>query len=216
MMAATRIQNTVVRRLVIGLCFLAWLSVAYARLYRGAHHTTDILGGVFNGLACALLAWNYLRRSPEGARNGTRAPSAPARPLRPARSGRARRSRSEGREARRDQGQKERPERLLVERLQCAVEALGLLRVRPPRGDEEEEADDQQRHALGDVADPTGVDRPAARVLTQVAEELLRPALVDVVAGDAEDDQTHETHEEAAPGFSMRVAVKSSVCCSLD
>lgn len=72
LMAATRIQNTVVRRLVIGLCVLAWLSVAYARLYRGAHHTTDILWGVFNGLACALLAWNYLRRSPDGAPDSVR------------------------------------------------------------------------------------------------------------------------------------------------
>ena len=62
LMAATRIQNTLVRRLVVALCVVAWLSVSYARLYRGAHHTTDILVGVVNGVTCALLAWNYLRR----------------------------------------------------------------------------------------------------------------------------------------------------------
>ena len=59
-------QMALVRRLVIALCVLAWLSVAYARLYRGAHHTTDVLFGVVNGVACAVLAWGYLRRG-EGA-----------------------------------------------------------------------------------------------------------------------------------------------------
>ncbi len=38
------------------------LAVSFARLYRGAHHVTDILVGLANGLACALLAWGYLRR----------------------------------------------------------------------------------------------------------------------------------------------------------
>lgn len=59
---ATRIENTVVRRVVIVLCVLAPLSVAYARLYRGAHHPSDIAWGIVNGLVCALLAWTYLRR----------------------------------------------------------------------------------------------------------------------------------------------------------
>lgn len=61
---ATRIGNVVVRRVVIVLCILAPLLVAYARLYRGAHHPTDILWGLINGVVCALLAWNYLRREP--------------------------------------------------------------------------------------------------------------------------------------------------------
>jgi membrane-associated phospholipid phosphatase len=76
---ATRIQNVVVRRLVIVVCILAPLLVSYARLYRGAHHISDILIGMLNGLLCALLAWNYLRREPasgtassgSGARDGS-------------------------------------------------------------------------------------------------------------------------------------------------
>jgi undecaprenyl-diphosphatase len=61
---ATRISNVVVRRVVIVLCILAPLMVSYARLYRGAHHPTDIAWGIINGVVCALLAWNYLRREP--------------------------------------------------------------------------------------------------------------------------------------------------------
>ena len=63
---ATRISNVVVRRVVIVLCILAPLLVSYARLYRGAHHVSDIVVGLLNGLLCALLAWNYLRREPAG------------------------------------------------------------------------------------------------------------------------------------------------------
>jgi len=61
---ATRISNVVVRRVVITLCIIAPLLVSFARLYRGAHHISDIVVGILNGLLCALLAWNYLRREP--------------------------------------------------------------------------------------------------------------------------------------------------------
>ncbi len=61
---ATRISNVVVRRVVIVLCIIAPLLVSYARLYRGAHHVSDIVVGMLNGVLCALLAWNYLRREP--------------------------------------------------------------------------------------------------------------------------------------------------------
>lgn len=61
---ATRISNVVVRRVVIVLCILAPLLVSYARLYRGAHHLSDVVVGLLNGVLCALLAWNYLRREP--------------------------------------------------------------------------------------------------------------------------------------------------------
>lgn len=64
---ATRIGNVAVRRVVIVLCILAPLLVSYARTYRGAHHPSDIAWGIVNGLVCALLAWNYLRREPDGA-----------------------------------------------------------------------------------------------------------------------------------------------------
>ena len=63
---ATRISNVVARRVVITLCILAPLLVSIARLYRGAHHISDIVVGILNGLLCALLAWNYLRRDPAG------------------------------------------------------------------------------------------------------------------------------------------------------
>jgi len=63
---ATRISNVVVRRVVITLCIIAPLLVSFARLYRGAHHISDIVVGILNGLLCALLAWNYLRRDPAG------------------------------------------------------------------------------------------------------------------------------------------------------
>jgi undecaprenyl-diphosphatase len=36
--------------------------VAYARLYRGMHHLSDVLVGFLNGIVRAVLAWNYLRR----------------------------------------------------------------------------------------------------------------------------------------------------------
>lgn len=58
----TRIQNLLVRRVLITLCVLVPLAVSYARLYRGAHHLTDVLVGLANGVVCALLAWRYLRR----------------------------------------------------------------------------------------------------------------------------------------------------------
>jgi membrane-associated phospholipid phosphatase len=59
---ATRIDNPIVRRLAIAWCVLAPALVAWARLYRGAHHVTDIAFGILNGLVCAVLAWLYLRR----------------------------------------------------------------------------------------------------------------------------------------------------------
>lgn len=61
---STRIENVVVRRVAIVLCVTAPLLVTYARLYRGAHHPTDVAWGLVNGVVCALLAWNYLRREP--------------------------------------------------------------------------------------------------------------------------------------------------------
>ena len=68
---ATRISNVVVRRVVIVLCIVAPLLVSYARLYRGAHHVSDIVVGMLNGVLCALLAWNYLRREPASATAST-------------------------------------------------------------------------------------------------------------------------------------------------
>ena len=49
-------------------CVIVPLLVGYARLYRGMHHLVDILVGMVNGIVCALLAWNYLRRRTSGDR----------------------------------------------------------------------------------------------------------------------------------------------------
>ena len=59
---ATRIDNPLLRRLAITWCVLAPALVTGARLYRGAHHVTDVLFGILNGVVCAVLAWLYLRR----------------------------------------------------------------------------------------------------------------------------------------------------------
>jgi len=59
---AQRIETVWLRRLVTVVCAVIPLLVGYARLYRGMHHLVDILVGLVNGVVCALLAWNYLRR----------------------------------------------------------------------------------------------------------------------------------------------------------
>jgi undecaprenyl-diphosphatase len=64
---AQRIERAWLRRLVTVVCAVVPLLVGYARLYRGMHHLVDILVGMVNGIVCALLAWNYLRRRTSGA-----------------------------------------------------------------------------------------------------------------------------------------------------
>jgi len=53
---ATTIERAWLRRAVIGACSLIPVLVAYARLYRGMHHLSDVVVGAINGLACAGLA----------------------------------------------------------------------------------------------------------------------------------------------------------------
>jgi len=61
LLAAERIERDWLRRLVIGLCVLVPLLVSSARLYRGAHHLSDVLVGILNGLCCAFLAYGWYR-----------------------------------------------------------------------------------------------------------------------------------------------------------
>lgn len=75
---AARLENAWARRILVPLCVLAPLLVAFARIYRGAHHPTDVLWGVINGLVCAVLAWLYLRRDPSKASSTQDAASARA------------------------------------------------------------------------------------------------------------------------------------------
>jgi membrane-associated phospholipid phosphatase len=63
-----RIPDPTLRWLATTACLLVPALVAYARLYRGMHHPTDVVVGVVNGLACAWLAWHYLRRERRGPR----------------------------------------------------------------------------------------------------------------------------------------------------
>jgi undecaprenyl-diphosphatase len=62
LMAASRIRNAAVRAVVVVVCIIVPFLVAYARLYRGMHHVTDVSVGAVNGIVSALLAWLYLRR----------------------------------------------------------------------------------------------------------------------------------------------------------
>ena len=61
LLATQRIERVWLRRLVIVVCAVIPVLVAYARLYRGMHHLSDVLIGALNGIACALLAWTCLR-----------------------------------------------------------------------------------------------------------------------------------------------------------
>ena len=75
LLAAQRIERVWLRRLVIVVCAVIPFLVAYARLYRGMHHLSDVLIGALNGIACALLAWTCLRthrRSAAATRHLTR------------------------------------------------------------------------------------------------------------------------------------------------
>jgi undecaprenyl-diphosphatase len=66
-MLAQRIGNRALRIAVTVVCLLVPLAVGTARLYRGMHSLTDVTVGLLNGLVCAFLAWNYLRRDTSGA-----------------------------------------------------------------------------------------------------------------------------------------------------
>lgn len=59
---AQRVRHPILRRGLAALCLVIPVLVAYARLYRGMHHVTDVAMGFVNGLFCAVLAWRYLRR----------------------------------------------------------------------------------------------------------------------------------------------------------
>jgi len=68
---ATTIERAWLRRTVIGVCSLIPVLVAYARLYRGMHHLSDVMVGAINGLLCAGLAAGALVRG-HGAKTASR------------------------------------------------------------------------------------------------------------------------------------------------
>jgi undecaprenyl-diphosphatase len=59
LMAAARIERTWLRRLLMGVCAVIPFLVGIARLYRGAHHISDVLAGMLNGVVCAVLAYQW-------------------------------------------------------------------------------------------------------------------------------------------------------------
>jgi membrane-associated phospholipid phosphatase len=61
-LVAQRISNRPLRVVVTVLLLAAPVTMGTARLYRGMHSLSDVLVGLANGIVCALLAWNYLRR----------------------------------------------------------------------------------------------------------------------------------------------------------
>lgn len=63
---ARRIEHRAVRVGVVVVCLAVPALVAFARLYRGMHHPSDVIVGFLNGGVCVWLAWHYLRRRPVG------------------------------------------------------------------------------------------------------------------------------------------------------
>jgi membrane-associated phospholipid phosphatase len=61
LMASVRIERSWLRRLLMGLCAVVPFVVGMARLYRGAHHISDVVAGMLNGVACAVLAYQWYR-----------------------------------------------------------------------------------------------------------------------------------------------------------
>jgi undecaprenyl-diphosphatase len=58
---AQRVERSWLRRALTVGCALVPVLVGVARLYRGAHHLSDVLMGMVNGLACAVLAYRWWR-----------------------------------------------------------------------------------------------------------------------------------------------------------
>lgn len=60
---ALRIRSRALRNVAVAICLAIPFLVAYARLYRGMHHVSDVVVGMINGAACALIAWAWVRRA---------------------------------------------------------------------------------------------------------------------------------------------------------
>lgn len=57
--------DSALARVAVAVASLGFVVVlSWSRLYLGMHHVSDVAVGVLNGVACALLAWNYRRLPP--------------------------------------------------------------------------------------------------------------------------------------------------------
>lgn len=72
LLALQHVERGWLRRAVVGLCVLVPLLIAFARLYRGAHHLSDVAVGFLNGGVCALLAYRWYRRRAAAQRSAAR------------------------------------------------------------------------------------------------------------------------------------------------
>ena len=70
LLLALRSEHSGLRWAAIIVCLVAPLLVAFARLYRGMHHLTDIAAGFFVGLTCALLVYGWYARHARWAGSG--------------------------------------------------------------------------------------------------------------------------------------------------
>ena len=61
MMASASIERPWLRRLLMTACAVIPFLVGIARLYRGAHHISDVAVGMVNGVVCAVLAYQWYR-----------------------------------------------------------------------------------------------------------------------------------------------------------
>jgi membrane-associated PAP2 superfamily phosphatase len=61
LLAAARIERDWPRRVLMTGCAVIPFLVGTARLYRGAHHISDVLAGMLNGVVCAVLAYQWYR-----------------------------------------------------------------------------------------------------------------------------------------------------------
>jgi membrane-associated phospholipid phosphatase len=61
LLAAARIERDWLRRVLMTGCAVIPFLVGTARLYRGAHHISDVLAGMLNGVVCAVLAYQWYR-----------------------------------------------------------------------------------------------------------------------------------------------------------
>ncbi|MEV8377020.1 phosphatase PAP2 family protein [Kribbella sp. NPDC056861] len=73
---ALAIHRSWLRTLTIIACLAMPLLVAFARLYRGMHHVSDITAGLLNGAVCALLAYAWYRHRTRSGRGAGRPGSA--------------------------------------------------------------------------------------------------------------------------------------------
>jgi len=73
-----RVESRAWRAIVIAVVTAYLLVLGWSRVYLGMHHVSDVLWGAVNGVACALIAWLFLRRARADQSEAAVVTSAPA------------------------------------------------------------------------------------------------------------------------------------------